>query len=322
MNGPNIGLEPRLIEYLKQRKFYEENNINTDTTCLEKQYLITENDWNEIYKYKAELNKTGLNKTGLNKAYNRDADLIDFTKSKFKMANMYDARLERINEKVKRERDAKKYKYNTTILQKTYDMYSNDFSSAASDDFSNEFSLDNIRDEMRPTLKQSYEANSNFNTHELISPPSRHQYHNPPVIQRDQTQPFKRLDNQFNKIGSGYSKSYEVPPNIQKVNTFDTDNKITIPANNCRKNDLNTSFNEFNEFNTAENIKNIDYENYVKYGCPTSKARSLGFENASKHFFQFIDSDIQDPRHVVSDRPVLTRLDNKAAARSKQRDIY
>lgn len=69
-------------------------------------------------------------------------------------------------------------------------------------------------------------------------------------------------------------------------------------------------------------MKNIDYENYVKYGYPTSKAKSLGFENPSEHFFQFIDSDIQDPKHVISDRPILTRLDNKTTAKSKKRDIY
>jgi hypothetical protein len=237
------------------------------------------------------------------------------------MANMYDSRLERINEKVKREKEASKYKYNTTNLQRNYDMFSRDFSSTTSKDFSNEFNLDNIRDEMNAPLRNEHEANSNFNTHELISPPSKHQYNNPPTIQRDQRLPYQRLENSNNNIGNGYSKTYRIAetPYTQKGNTFDVDNKITIPANNCRKNDLNMLYNEFNTFGS---MKNIDYENYVKYGYPTSKAKSLGFENPSDHFFQFIDPDIQDPKHVISDRPVLTRLDNKTSARSKQRDIY
>jgi hypothetical protein len=326
MNNSNSNLEPRLVEYLKRKKFYEENDITTNNICLEKQYQITKKDIEKINK----LNK--VNKESNNdriyiqkpvKNYDENNDLIDFskTKTKFEMTNMYDPRLERITEKVKKEKEASKYKYNTTNLQRNYDMYSRDFSSTTSNDFSNEFNLDNIRDELNAPLKNNYEANSNFNTHELISPSSQHQYHNPPVVQRDQRQPYQRTSQPDRGIGSGYSKSYRIPetPSFQKSNTFDIDNKITIPANNCRKNDLNTLYNEFNTFG---NMKNIDYENYVKYGYPTSKARSLGFENASEHFYQFIDSDIQDPKHVVSDRPILTRLDNKATARSKQRDIY
>jgi hypothetical protein len=325
MNNTNNKLEPRIVEYLKRKKFYEENNINCDG--MERQYQITKNDLEKINLLQNKDKRVYVQKSVKN--YDEDHDLVDFSNSKFEMTNMYDSRLERINEKVKREKEASKYKYNTTNLQRNYDMYSRDFSSTTSKDFSNEFNLDNIRDEMNAPLKKEYEANSNFNTHELVSPPSRHQYNSPPTIQRDQRLPYQRLNNSnvnsnLNSnvnIGNGYTKSYRVPetPHIQKGNTFDIDNKITIPANNCRKNDLNMLYNEFNTFGSA---KNIDYENYVKYGYPTSKARSLGFENASEHFFQFIDSDIQDPKHVVSDRPVLTRLDNKATAKSKQRDIY
>ena len=328
MNNSNNKLEPRIVEYLKRKKFYEENNINTDG--IEKQYQITKKDLEKINIY----TNNGRNFTEKTvKNYDEDHDLIDFSKGKFEMSNMYDKRLERINEKVKREKDASKHKYNTVNLQRNYDMYSRDFSSTTSKDFSNEFNLDNIRDEMDAPLQREYEPNSNFNTHELISPPSKHQYNNPPQVQRDQRLPYQRLNQQSsnmnnnigsnmnNNIGNGYSNSYRIPesPYVQKGNTFDVDNKVTIPANNCRKNDLNMLYNEFNTFGQ---MKNIDYENYVKYGYPTSKARSLGFENASEHFYQFIDSDIQDPKHVLSDRPILSRLENKATARSSKRDIY
>lgn len=317
MNNSNNQLEPRLVEYIKRKKFYEENNINSEG--IERQYQITKRDLEKINLHN---NNGRVYTEKLVKNYDEDHDIVDFSKSKFEIANMYDKRLERINEKVKREKEASKYKYNTTNLQRNYDMYSRDFSSTTSKDFSNEFNLDNIRDEMDAPLQRKYESNSNFNTHELVQPPSKHQYNNPPTIHRDQRLPYQRLNNlNENNIGCGYSKTYRVPEtqHIQKANSFDVDNKITIPANNCRKNDLNMLYNEFNTFG---NMKNIDYENYVKYGYPTSKARSLGFENPSEHFFQFIDSDIQDPKHVVSDRPILTRLDNKTTAKAKKRDIY
>jgi hypothetical protein len=177
---------------------------------------------------------------------------------------------------------------------------------------------------MDSKLKLDYEPNSNFNFHELVNPPSSHQYNNPPKIQMDQRQPFQRLGQNQNQLGGGY-----VPQNLsykkmesqyfQKPNIFDIDNKVNIPVNNCRKNDLNSLY---NEFGNAGEMKNIDYENYIKYGYPTSKARSLGFENPFEHQYQFIDSDIQDPSHVVSDRPISSRLDNKTIAKPKNREIY
>ena len=92
-------------------------------------------------------------------------------------------------------------------------------------------------------------------------------------------------------------------------------------TNNCRKSDLNMLYEGVAEMTNAP-LKNIDFENYVKYGYPTSKARSLGFENPYEHQFQYIDEDIQNPDHVVFDRPVASRLDNKSQQKFKQRDIY
>lgn len=322
MNYSNIGLEPRLVEYIKTKKFYEENDINT--VSLERRFQINKQDLQKITAYYNLIGNSNNNSDRYIKVKNYDdnSDFINPSKSTFPSTNMYDSRLDRINNKIKKEKEANNFRYNTTNLGKTYDMYSRDFSSATSSDFNNEFSLDNIRDELNSELKSNFEPNSNFNFHELVNPPQKHQYHNPPTIQRDQIQPIQRIDrNDFKQnFGNGdntYRKLTNIPS--QKENTFDIDNKVNIPVNNCRKNDLNTLY---NEFNNVGNMKNIDYENYIKYGYPTSKARSLGYANASEHYFQFIDDDIQDPKHVVSDRPLSTRLDNKSVARPKIRDIY
>jgi hypothetical protein len=316
MNNTNIDLEPRLVEYLKRKKFYEENDINT--VSLEKQYQITKSDLQRINDfYNGERNY--VQRKVVN--YDENTDLIDCSKSRFPTNNIYDNRLDRINEKIKREKDANKERIKTDNLKNSYDMYSRNFSSATSMDFNNEFSLDNIRDEMNAELKCNYEANSKFNTHELINQPSKHQYNNPPKIEYNQIQHFQRvgMDDKKCNIGSGYTYRKPETPQFEKTNTFDIDNKINIPSNNCRKNDLNTLY---NEFNNVGNMKNIDFENYVRYGYPTSKARSLGFENPAEHQYQFIDSDIQDPSHVIFDRPISSRLDNKTTARNKTRDIY
>jgi len=331
MNNTNIDLEPRLVEYLKRKKFYEENDING--VSLEKQYMITKIDLKKINDYQKKQN-TNTNEDEIVfdgerqyvqrrvKNYDENSDLIDCSQARFPKTNLYDPRLDRINEKVRREKEAVNYKSNTSQLKKTYDMYNRNFSSTTSRDFDNEFSLDNIRDDMNAELKDEFESNSYQNTHELVNPPNKHQYHTKPSIQYNQIQHFQRTNNNNNSnnntIGSGYSYRKPELPQFNRSNTFDIDNKVTIPTNNCRKNDLNMLYDGVGN----GPMKNIDYENYIKYGYPTSKARSLGFENPAEHYFQFIDEDIQDPRHVVSDRPQLTRLDNKTIARPKARDIY
>ena len=344
MNNTNLDLEPRLVEYLKRKKFFEENDINS--VSLEKQYMITKTDLIKINKFNNGVAESESDYDNENdsqdeenhsdrkyiqrrvKNYDEDNDLIDCSNSRFAFNNIVDPRMERINEKVRREKDAGKQKLNTTNLKQSYDMYSRNFSSATSRDFENEFTLDNIRDEMNSNLTNNFESNSNFNTHELVNPPSNHQYHSQPKIQFNQNQHFQRvgqnsqkLNNNFNSsndLGSGYTYRKPELPQFQKPNSFDIDNKVNIPSNNCRKTDLNALYNNVG----GGEMKNIDYENYVKYGYPTSKARSLGFENASDHFFHFIDSDIQDPSHVIFDRPRSTRVDNKTIAKSKKRDTY
>lgn len=323
MNDTNLDLEPRLVEYLKRKKFYEEKDINT--VSLERQYQISKYDLKKISEYQSkEKNDCEPGERQYVqrrvKNYDENTDLIDCSKARFPSNDNYDPRLERINEKVRRERDASRHKFNTDNLKDSYDMYSRNFSSTTSRDFDNEFNLDNIRDEMNSGLTSNFEANSPSNVHELVNPATTHQYHSPPKIEYNQRQHFQRpgnQDKQFN-FGSGYTYRKPETPQFQRGNTFDVDNKVNIPTNNCRKSDLNALYNNVG----GGEMKNIDYENYVKYGYPTSKARSLGFENPAEHAFHFIDSDIQDPKHVIFDRPINTRLDNKATARSKNRDIY
>lgn len=340
MNKSNINLEPRLVEYLKRKQFYEDNDINSPIG-LEKQYSITKDDIEKIKKFNLnqniesdseseseaedyenqyKQNKRKNLKTKVN--FEDDSHLLECTNSKFPMTNIYDARLERINEKVRREKDANKYRGNTTNLQKSYDMYSRNFSSTTSKDFEGEFNLDNIKEEINKVNDKIYEANSNYNTHELVNPPSKHQYNVPPKIQYNQQLHYQKNNSNQNTLGKGYI-SYKKPelPKFQNQNKFDMDTKTHIVSNNCRKSDLNMLYEGVAEMTNAP-LKNIDFENYVKYGYPTSKARSLGFENPYEHQFQYIDEDIQNPDHVVFDRPMASRLDNKTQQKFTQRDIY
>ena len=122
MNNTNIDLEPRLVEYLKRKKFYEENDINS--ISLEKQYMITKKDLITINKFNNK-NQPNIYESDSDddldsdyyeennsdrkyiqrrvKNYDENSDLIDSSNSHFPLNNIVDPRMDRINEKVKRE---------------------------------------------------------------------------------------------------------------------------------------------------------------------------------------------------------------------------
>jgi len=340
MNNTNSTLEPRLTEYIKRKKFYELNNITNTAISLERQYMITKDDLHLIKEYNKnqQYNQDYINLPTEN--YEKDTDLISFKQTNFPSTQIVDPRLNRINQKIKKEKDANKFRYNTSNLQRSYDMYSRDFSSTTSKDFENEFNLDNIRDDLSKVDNGNtnvYESNSLFNTHELVNPdkfeknvnyisprlPSQHQYHVTPSIVYNQKLHYQRDDSQQNLLGSGFTYRKANIPNFEKQHQFDLDTRNSIPAMSMksRKSEAENLYTGVAEL-TGGPLKNIDYENYIKYGYPTSKSKSLGYENPFENQFQYIDDDIQNPDHVVFDRPTPTRLENRVIARPKKRDIY
>ena len=340
MNNTNSTLEPRLTEYIKRKKFYELNNITNTAISLERQYMITKDDLHLIKEYNRNQQNDQEYINLPTENYEKDTDLISFKQTKFPSTQIVDPRLNRINQKIKKERDANKFRSNTSNLQRSYDMYSRDFSSTTSKDFENEFNLDNIRDDLSKVDNGDtnvYESNSSFNTHELvnqnkfdknvnyISPrlPSQHQYHVTPSIVYKQKLHYQRDDSQQNLLGSGFTYRKANIPNFEKQHQFDLDTRNSIPAMSMksRKSEAENLYTGVAEL-TGGPLKNIDYENYIKYGYPTSKSKSLGYENPFENQFQYIDDDIQNPDHVVFDRPTSTRLENRVIARPKKRDIY
>ena len=121
-------------------------------------------------------------------------------------------------------------------------------------------------------------------------------------------------------IDIDFRYEYEID---EKQHQFDLDTRNSIPAMSMksRKSEAENLYSGVAEL-TGGPLKNIDYENYIKYGYPTSKSKSLGYENPFENQFQYIDDDIQNPDHVVFDRPTATRLENRVIARPKKRDIY
>jgi hypothetical protein len=272
-----------------------------------------------------------------------DPNYIEYEVSHFPSTQIKDHRLNRISQKIKKDKDANAQRFNTDNLKKTYDMYSRNFSSAIGCDFNNEFSLDNILDDNQvPDLNNDiinfFERNTNINNitsyndsnnpHQLIHPTSNEQYHNKSKVdvnnQYNQYISYNQNKNAQNSLGMGYKKHNSSDINLfQDSGRFDIDTKVNIPASSMsKKTIIENVYDDNNSFNVP--IRNINYENYIKYGTnsPRSKAKSQGFDSVCANHFQFIDNDIQNPNHVVNDRPSSSRLDNRTIARPKTRDVY
>ena len=348
-----INLEPRLIEYLKRRKYYEENNIDV-VVPLEKQYMITKHDMNIIRKYlnNEPQSEDETDDNGYRNVKNY-GDLIDVSRSHFPTTQMHDERLDRINKKMQKEKEANLYRSNTNIMRENYDMYNRNFSSTTSKDFSNEFSLDNIIDEMNDVKlnnidgynknKQEYfksnnqSNNQSNNSNEIKFKANEHQYHVQPKIDYNQrlhleqqrearTNPNFNSKKDLSNILNLRQKSYRQPelPKYAYESKLDVDNKVVLPSNNCRKANVENLYKNV-ESMTGGKLRDVDIENYIKYGGygnSSSKARSMGWDNPVEHYFQYIDQDIQSAEHVINDRPHSTRLDNREHIKQKTRDIY
>ena len=327
MNNSNPNIEPRLSEYIRKKKYFEENNIKPSVP-LEKQYSISSHDLTKIRKFIS--NNTSNNESSDDED---DPNYIEYKISQFPSTQIKDKRLERITQKIKKDRDANIHRHNINDLKKSYDMFTRDVSSTTSCDFTNEFTLNNTFNEnndLNNDIMKFFEKNTDFvphsntsNTHELIHPQSNNQYNvnsrNDCNKQYNEYMNYNQNKNLQNSIGMGYKKHES--NSFHQNGRFDVDNKINIPSsNNSKKSIIENIYDDNSAFGVP--MKNIDYENYVKYGNMSSKSKSLGFDNVCNNHFQFIDSDIQDPTHVVNDRPISARLENRQMARPTNRKVF
>ena len=98
-----ILLEPRLSEYLKKKKYFRDNGI--ESTTMEQEYYITNKDMQKIRAYlRGEKCVTN----------NKYQDFVDPTQSEFPSTKIKDKRMERI--KKKQENTVANIKSNCTVL--------------------------------------------------------------------------------------------------------------------------------------------------------------------------------------------------------------
>ncbi len=319
----DIGLEPRLMEYIKKLQFFKENGI--DTSLLKREFAITEIDISKIKAYQ---------KGDKSKYSNCHTDMVDFSKAQFPSSELKkDPRLERIKAKQRKETEASEQRHDYGIISKSYDMYRNDrpFASASGNDFSkSDFHPDewfkSSRDEMvEPDSQYDLRHNSAFsNSNTYVNPRSSYNGYldNKTVVNSDK----HTLDDIIGKLDTYTKQSEKIP---KRENWMDVDYKVTMP--NCNSNKSVSRENNYqpvplkqasignfnNQMNQNDNkTRDMDVDTYMKFGeTPMRAGKSLGYPSVLEHSFSYISSDIQDPNHIVMDRGIPSRVFNKDIAR-------
>lgn len=322
-----ITLEPRLMEYIKKKKYFQENRIDNDT--LDKEFAITDNDLMKIRSY---FRKDSSKKT---KMYDPEKykDFVDATDSSFPSSEFKkDHRFDRLKIKQQRNKDAKIQRHNYCIISGEYDMYRNDrpFASAYGDDFAKSSfhprdwfqNSKDIADEedwndnvanRRTTQKVKPKRVSFQESNTYVHPKSTYNgylaretsiKHDPYSIDAI----IGELDSYKNKV----SKRYE------STGTFDFETKTTVPNNRySNKREIETNYRSVPQMH-AGGLRNMDVDTYVRFGeTPSRGSKSLGYPNPVEHYFGYISPDIQDPDHVVNNRGVSSRSFNKNTARPR-----
>ncbi len=324
-------LEPRLEEYLKQKKFNRKHNIQDD--LLEKEYSIDKKDIGRIKMYIGE-------KRHESEPCGNFQDHVDPRGGNFpSMEQEHDKRLDRIKEKQRRDKEANEQRTNYDMLSRGYDMYRDDrkFASASGNDFKSRFDpavwFENGRnveeledDDTNPNVAQVTEMRqryANTNVYKNVKPKIDYKDYmtrgcHPDLSRNKQGEEYS-LDSIIGKLDS---YKHNVSRTYDKKSELDIATKVVVPHNNCNnKRDGQNQYQTVPYMNGP--IRDVDAENYLAYGSGQVRAKkSRGYPNPVEHHFSYISSDIQNPDHVVFERGMPSRMFNKTVARKySTRDV-
>jgi len=298
-------IEPRLAEYYSRKKFNKKNNIEDNDQLLEKLYQITNYDIKIINDFI---------KTGSISAKNFEnqlmCDYVEIPKEKQKFESeelMNDYRFQRLKKKYETDKNANIARDNISNLSRNYDNFITDYNCPENNKSTNQSTNQSIN-------QSKINQNSRYQT-----------YSNPYILNKENPTDVKEPWNvnipskiQLNQVvyDNQYNSYQEHSPSLDNILDKTKKYKEKVDRyNDYVKPDDYTDLSKL-KFEQDTSERNINVENYIKYGNPTSKAKSLGFENPVEHFFSYIDDSIQDPDHVCFDRPQMTRTMNRKSFRS------
>lgn len=323
-----IGLEPRLTEYLKKKKFYQKNGIEADD--LEKEYDITKKDMMRIRSHLR----------GDKKMYNErqhedyiDPSLAEFPSAEFKK----DPRFDRIKIKQKRDSDAQNQRHNYGIISKGYDMYKNDRSFAPASG-NNDFRKGGFHPSEwmnEKSEKSDSEDDWNENVAKFVqSKSTSRSFHKGNTYENPRSKYNGYLSDRSlvnhdkysvdAMIGKLDSYRHKTSGSFRNTNDMDYEHKRVLPNGRCNeKREYENNYQAVPHMEAGSLSRDIDVDTYMRFGTTPSRAgKSLGYPNPVEHYFDYISDDIQQPDHTVFERGIPSRAFNKDVARPMmKRDI-
>lgn len=297
----NISIEPRLLEFIKKKKYYNDNDIANDT--LDHEYMITSQDMIKIRSYLRGDKKTETNKY---------QDFIDTTSSDFPSQKIKkDPRFDRIKQKQQRDSDAQVQRHNYGSISRTFDMYRKDrpFASALGNDFDKS---DFHPNEWMHESRMERPFNPNESNGDNISGAGLHSsntYVHPRSKYNGYIGDNTMLENDQKTINNMIGNLNTYKKRIDNTNFLDS----SLSSDSFRENENN--YNPVPYMGNGVGSNDIDVDTYVRYGTtPSRGGKSLGYPNPMEHYFEYISNDIQVPEHTVSQRGMPSRLLNKETA--------
>lgn len=306
-----IMLEPRLMDYINRKKAYKKGNI-ASSGSLERQCGITKEDIRTIKKY-----MKGKNNLYTTSRLGRNEDLIDITHgaSEFQDADdeyKKDPRYKRLQNKMKTETNAQKYRHNQSQMDDEYnckiDTPYNKMSyrkHERDDAGDRSFMLDRTRGN-RNTGEYRDDFLLDTRANNVVSDNPNYIHH-----------PTRRSNMYHHK-----------EPRFARNSRLRFSERETVPYRNLVDNIVG-EVNQFTEktrhthnahmpYIHTHGFKDANIDNYVHYGVSAKTGKSVGYKNPFEHQFQYIDPEIQHPDHVVSDRGIPTRQWNTSRSKYKR----
>lgn len=352
-NIRHINLEPRLQEYMRRKKFNQENDITPDIP-EEQEFCITKDDKKMMKRHKQGKTKlyTGKRLAKQSHFVQPDTNGFDSMTADFKQ----DPRYERLKKKMTSHKRAQAQIRNFDGLDEDYDIFhrsnpydlrpdkrpsqiAKPYDDPMNDDLSwdenNDAFMMSSRDLVlgpsRPRkeprsseIDSAYSDNRGqycYNTNRKSNNPSAY-HHTPKISYRQRLQP--------QRVHGGLPHSRDVQDVIGNLDNYNRhlDNTYEY-INGCADLDTHTfipdtrigtqrgNYNNYQAvpFRYGDGLPDVCLEDSLRGGIRDSSKKSIGFKNPFDHQFDYISEDISDPNHSVQMWPSMTRGQNKEIAR-------
>ena len=318
---------PRLLEYLRKKEAYSDNNIVPDIS-LEQEFKISKNDVKIIREYykkqhinqshcwfndNSYLNQPSINTNNLLNEQFRGGFLEDTPNTPDpKFDELFQKRqMEQIKKNNQRAAQRKKNTTDEYIIydykdMRYYDNYMKDIGGAG---YFNEYELN------------SYNKMPTINYHNVI-----------PHSQSLNNSKYKKQNEKYKNdmdyiIGKYDEYGKQIAPRLDPRNDMDTEYKINLPScsSNGKKHLDSSKYKAVPYMGWGDKKRDVDTENSLIRGSPDTKNKSFGYDTGFEHHFDYISEDIQNADHVVLPFPrggEDTRRWNKESAQTYYRDIY